>query len=376
MSRVYDSLKGVVQRNKSNPVALVRVGGSSALTVNDEMEELERIVLDRIARLKAAVNEGEAVVAGETQHAEQLIERLRGNITTLETKVREAEDTVRRKDSASQKMEESLPAKIHDLHNDVKKKDDALENRSSEINDLRSKIDAQMKQVAQLESAIQKAKAEAASQAKRADQVTESSRAKIAALEAELRDTEEIVRGKESAIKGLEQNLAAKVQDFENQVREKEKLLGGRDAEIHDLKSQVQLLTRGIKEMSAFFKQAEALAGVDGENGSNVAASEAVNGAEEKATTLELNDPVVKSSGSDGAQQTVPPNFFDRVTVELTQALGPMASMIVRDHVAALGESMERFPTTRVSELLDTVSQEISDESQKIGFRVRLTENA
>ena len=74
MSRVYDSLKGVVQRNKSNPVALVRVRGNSALTVNDEMEELERIVLDRIARLKVAVNEGEAVVAGEVQHAEQLID--------------------------------------------------------------------------------------------------------------------------------------------------------------------------------------------------------------------------------------------------------------------------------------------------------------
>src|SRR5438445_175781 len=183
MSRVYDSLKGVVQRNKSNPVALVRVKGNSALTVNDEMEELERIVLDRIARLKAAVNEGEAVVAGEVQHAEQLIDSLKENITTLEAKGREAEDTIRRKDSASQRMEESLTAKIHDLQNDVKKKDDALENRSSEVNDLRSKIDGQVKQVAQLESAIQKAKAEAASQAKRADQVTESSRAKIAALE-------------------------------------------------------------------------------------------------------------------------------------------------------------------------------------------------
>ena len=125
MSRVYDSLKGVVQRNKSNPVALVRVKGNSALTVNDEMEELERIVLDRIARLKAAVNEGEAVVAGEVQHAEQLIDSLKENITTLEAKGREAEDTIRRKDSASQRMEESLTAKIHDLQNDVKKKNEA-----------------------------------------------------------------------------------------------------------------------------------------------------------------------------------------------------------------------------------------------------------
>jgi chromosome segregation ATPase len=375
MSRVYESLRGVVQRNKSNSVPLVRITASSALTVNEEMEELERIVLDRIARLKAAVNEGEAVVAGETEHAEQLIESLKASITTLEGKVREAEDTIRRKDSASQKMEESLTAKIHDLQNDVKKKDDALESRSSEISDLRSKIDGQVKQVAQLESTIQKAKAEAASQAKRAEQVSESSRAKIAALEAQLRDTEEIVRRKESTIKGLEQSLAARVQDFENEAREKDRLLEGRDADIDNLKSQLQLLTRGIKEMSVFFKQAEGFAAVDGQNGSAVAAGEPLNEAEEKLATVELSDPVMTSNGSNGVQQTVPPNFFDRVTVELTQALGPMASMIVRDHVAALGESMEKFPTIRVGELLDTVSQEISDERQKIGFRVRLSEN-
>ena len=42
------------------------------------------------------------------------------------------------------------------------------------------------------------------------------------------------------------------------------------------------------------------------------------------------------------------------------------------DHVAALGESIEKFPQARVGELLDTVSEEISDERQKIRFRARL----
>src|ERR1700730_16648458 len=88
MSRVYESLKETLQqRNKSNPIPLARIKGSSALTVNDEMEDLEKIVLDRIGRLKAAVKEGEAVVTGEVQHAEQLIETLREKITALEANV-------------------------------------------------------------------------------------------------------------------------------------------------------------------------------------------------------------------------------------------------------------------------------------------------
>jgi DNA repair exonuclease SbcCD ATPase subunit len=375
MSRVYDSLKETLQRSKSNPVALARIKGNSALTVNDEMEDLEKIVLDRIGRLKAALKEGEAVVTGEVQHTEQLIASLRENITALEAKLREMDETLRRKASASQRMEESLTAKIHDLQNDVKKKEDALESRSNEINDLKSKIDGQVKQIAQLESAIQKVKSEAATQAKRADQITESSKTKIGALEAQLRDTEETVRGKDSTIKGLEQNLAAKIQNFENQLRDKEKLLAGRDVEINDLKGQLELLTRGIKEMSSFFRQAEALAAVEGQNGSTVSATEPSNGVEEAPAAGDLEDPVVTSSSTDTPQETVSPNFFVRVTVELTQALGPMASMIVRDHVAALGESIEKFPQARVGELLDTVSEEISDERQKIRFRARLAKD-
>jgi len=93
---------------------------------------------------------------------------------------------------------------------------------------------------------------------------------------------------------------------------------------------------------------------------------------EETPAGGDVKEPVVTSSSTDTPQETVSPKFFDRVTVELTQALGPMASMIVRDHVAALGESIEKFPQARVGELLDTVSEEISDERQKIRFRARL----
>ena len=67
--------------------------------------------------------------------------------------------------------------------------------------------------------------------------------------------------------------------------------------------------------------------------------------------------------------ETVPAKFFDRMTTALGHVVGPRAPVIVRDHVASLGESTETFPKARIPELLDLVSREISDENLKVGFR-------
>src|SRR5438309_6687069 len=91
---------------------------------------------------------------------------------------------------------------------------------------------------------------------------------------------------------------------------------------------------------------------------------------EEKPAMTELKNPTVTSNRTDTTQQAVPANFFDRVTHDLTQIMGPLAPMIVRDHVAALGESMEKFPESRVSELLEVLSKEILNENLKTRFRV------
>jgi hypothetical protein len=51
--------------------------------------------------------------------------------------------------------------------------------------------------------------------------------------------------------------------------------------------------------------------------------------------------------------------------------MGSIASLIVRSHVRALGESMEEFPQTRLTELLDSLSGQITDEKLKAEFRKR-----
>ncbi len=367
MGKVYESLKEVVtlQRSKNNPVALAGVKRTHASSLDGDIDEL----VQKISGLKAAVKHREEEIKKETQ---QVIETLGEDIAMLQTKLKDAEESVRRKESISQKMEESLTAEIHGLKNELNKEKEILQSRDNQINDLKFNVDVQVKQVTELEIAIKQAKAKAAIEANRTEQVTESSNTKIAALEAQIRDIKEIVRSKESTIKGLEQNLTAEIQDFETLLRNKEKLLAGRDAEINDLKSKVQVLTGKMQEMSSFLKQAEALATVEGQNSSTLAASEPLNGVEEKPAASPFMvkvPPVTSNKQTNAAQQTVSPDFFDLMSQELTVIKGSQATMIVSEQVAALGESVEKFPQSRLAELLENLSKEIENEPLRIGFR-------
>lgn len=214
-------------------------------------------------------------------------------------------------------------------------------------------------------------------EAQDAERVFATFRENITMLENKLEETVNSARMKESASQKTEENLTGKIRSLQEELKKNQKTLQSRDAEINDLKSQLQLLSRGIKEMSSFFKQAEGLASLDQPSGKvdqptiRVVAKEPTNGVEEKPAGTEIKGPViVKAKSADAAPQKVPPDFFDRVTRELTQSIGPMAPMIIHDHVAALGESMETFPNSRVRELLDILSKEILDVNGKARFRM------
>ena len=130
MTKVMQSVRGVVQgtlhRRKPHLMISARVKDSDG-SLNDAIQELEKLLVDRIGSLKAAVSDDQTVVAREAQNAEQVIEGLKANITVLETKLGETEDTLRRKEAASQKMKESLGTEIRDLQSAVKQKEEALE---------------------------------------------------------------------------------------------------------------------------------------------------------------------------------------------------------------------------------------------------------
>lgn len=438
MNGVYKSLKvkmqDTFQMGKPSPAPELPSKSISEASLNDEMENLETIVTEGFTKLKAAIKQGEATLAGEALQAEQVIGTLTANVAALEAKLKEAEEAVRQNDSSRQQIEETLKAKIHDLQNELKAKEQQIAVQAKDIDDLRFNFDAKVKQVSELEAASARAKEEAVSYAARADDLAGASRSKIEKLEAQLKEKEELARQKDPRLKELEQRLAAKIQDFDSLAKSKQELLAGRDAVISDLKSQLKLLTKGIGEMSSFFKQAQAFAVVDRQDASPSFPHAAVNSREEKplrqpdnakvapleeeksdaapprpaavpfsqekrADVLQLQGATIAASNgvnsapaekpvaapqSNGQSsgpirnaepEILPQEVLERMSGELAEVAGlmsPLASLIVREHVEGLGESLDSFPKNRVPELIESLSRELLDENREDDFRKRL----
>ena len=92
----------------------------------------------------------------------------------------------------------------------------------------------------------------------------------------------------------------------------------------------------------------------------------------------------IKPSKDDGAQLRslpeiavsgiVPQGFFDRMVSKLRDAAGPMAALILEDHISLLGEVRHNFPKSRLGELFDGVSEEIINNKLKDDFRQSMQE--
>jgi DNA repair exonuclease SbcCD ATPase subunit len=351
MGKVYQLVRGVVQgtlHRKKPEIMVSAPANNDKSSLNNAIEQLEKIFLDGIGRLKAGASADQAAVSSKAQYAEQTIANLEANMTALEAKLKEAEETVHRKELASQKMEESLRTEIRDLQSVVKKKEEALESRDSEVNDLKSNRDVLAEQVTRLELAIQQAKGEAAGEAQHAEQVIAGLKAKIATMEAQLAQPEQPGGGTDRTIKGLDQD---------------------RDRQVIDLNAELKPQTNGTKEMSA-----EALADIQAQDIGTLIAPEQLKTAEEKPVTSHFQASGVTSIVMQAARETVSQDTFDRMIAEfseLTNVIGSIAALIVRDHVRALGESMKEFPQTRLTELVESLSRQISDDKLKADFRKR-----
>ena len=75
-----------------------------------------------------------------------------------------------------------------------------------------------------------------------------------------------------------------------------------------------------------------------------------------------------EGNGSKTVRGVVPHPFFDRMAARLSEAVGPTASATVANQVAALRESMDAFPMSRIWELAQRVSHEIVDGPRKERF--------
>lgn len=105
----------------------------------------------------------------------------------------------------------------------------------------------------------------------------------------------------------------------------------------------------------------------------------------EKETNHQKEKDVAEWSRSEmsSAATSWPPNtnversssrqVFEKLIYRLSEAVGPMAPLIVQDHVALMGESIETFPTERLNELFERICQEILNDDLRERFRETLT---
>jgi hypothetical protein len=79
-------------------------------------------------------------------------------------------------------------------------------------------------------------------------------------------------------------------------------------------------------------------------------------------------------SGDEPVSAFVPEALFLAMINALTEATGPMAAVIVWEHVRAMGESKNAFPMRRLQQLLDQTSSEIANDAMRERFRRRMCE--
>jgi predicted transcriptional regulator len=111
-------------------------------------------------------------------------------------------------------------------------------------------------------------------------------------------------------------------------------------------------------------------------NGVRTLAEIAQNLGMDEATVINIADALFKARILDVAPGSAPPpsatvdgTFFDGLTKELARMVGPLASIIVEDEIAALGENRDDFPRDKLADLVERVSEAIKDNTKRVAFQ-------
>jgi type II secretory pathway predicted ATPase ExeA len=83
---------------------------------------------------------------------------------------------------------------------------------------------------------------------------------------------------------------------------------------------------------------------------------------------------VADHSNGTSLTSVVAEKFFLSLSEALTDAMGPMAQIVLSEHVRLLGAALDRFPREKVGSLIESVSREIFDESVRQRFRQNMSE--
>lgn len=73
-------------------------------------------------------------------------------------------------------------------------------------------------------------------------------------------------------------------------------------------------------------------------------------------------------------QELMGDEFFERLTEEFTEIMGPLAPVIIDDEISMLGETRKTFPRSKAAELVERISLEIQDEGDRTQFQSTMLE--
>jgi general secretion pathway protein A len=88
---------------------------------------------------------------------------------------------------------------------------------------------------------------------------------------------------------------------------------------------------------------------------------------EETAAPARETEPAAPQPEAESA--TVSGEFFDALIRAATEAMGPMAEVVLRDQISALGESRETFPQEKLRDLIESFSREILNDAMRGRFQ-------
>lgn len=66
---------------------------------------------------------------------------------------------------------------------------------------------------------------------------------------------------------------------------------------------------------------------------------------------------------------TINGTFFAKLEGEFIEVMGPLGPMLIDEEISALGETRDSFPRDKVAELVERVSQDITDEKKRSDFQ-------
>jgi hypothetical protein len=128
--------------------------------------------------------------------------------------------------------------------------------------------------------------------------------------------------------------------------------------------------------MSYLFRKAEVLKEFDSEERDTPHADQRGPLAAEKVAVIPSNE-APRMAATEA--ETVSREVIQSITNELARIaniIAPLASLMVHQQAKALGESLEKFPKTRLQQLLEGLAKEVARGNPNLDCRQRLAESA